>query len=116
MIVNPVVYGGEGKEPVFENLSVSQVSITEDSITLTASQNIAQLTGAIILMNNAKNNHVFPAYWRYGHDFYFLQCYGGSLTYLEYSISLNTVTIYRGSGGLTMEQPLYSCSISYIPD
>ena len=49
MIVNPVVYGGGGKEPVVENLSASQVSITEDSITLTASQNIAQLTGAIIL-------------------------------------------------------------------
>lgn len=116
MIVNPVVYGGGGKEPVLENLSVSQVSITEDSITLTASQNIAQLTGAIILMNKGKYSHVFPTYWKIGHVFCFMQCYGGNLTYLEYSISLNTVTIYRGSGGLTMEQPFYSCSISYIPD
>lgn len=115
MIVNPVVYGSGGKEPVVENLSASQVSITGDSITLTASQNIAQLTGAIILMNNGRNSHVFPIYWENEHDFYFMQCYVGTLTYLEYSISLNTVTIYRGRGGLTMEQPFYSCSISYIP-
>lgn len=116
MIVNPVVYGGGGKEPVFENLSVSQVSITKERITLTASQNIAQLTGAIILMDNGKKSHVFPIYWKNKHDFYFMQCYGSALSYTKYSISLNTVTIYRGQGGMTMEQPFYSCSISYIPD
>lgn len=115
MIFNPVVTGEKSKNAVFENLTAGKVQTSEDSITITTSQDVEALTGLMIISENYRKTHSFPVYWANERRFCCFQNYNGTPTYLDYSVSGNKITIYRGVGGLTMENAFSSGAISYIP-
>lgn len=84
MIFNPVVTGEKSKNAVFENLTAEKVQTSEDSITITTSQNVEALTGLMIISDNYRNTHSFPVYWPNKRRFCCFQNYSGKWMELCY--------------------------------
>lgn len=116
MIVNPVLYGGGGKEPIIESLSSSQVSFDSDTITFTASQNIETLLGFSAVFSHRFQYIVFsfPGN-KLNSGTFGVFCFNVDYDITEpYTVSGNTIKFKNCA--INMNTNMFDfASISYIP-
>lgn len=114
MIVNPVVYGGGGKEPVIESLSSSQISISPRTITLKASQNIETLLGFSVSLYYYSVIFSYPGEKSISGTFTIFCFFQGDVSKLPYEVSGDTITFENLAPEIDSSM-LNFASISYIP-
>lgn len=114
MIVNPVLYGGGGKEPIIESLSSSQVSFGGRTITFTASQNIETLLGFSAAFYYYSVIFSYPGE-KSNSGTFTIFCFSlGETSKLPYEVSGDTITFENLAPEID-SSALNFASISYIP-
>ena len=116
MIVNPVLYGGGGKEPIIESLSSSQVLFSGNTVTFTASQNIETLLGFSAAFYYPFQSVVFsfPGNKSNSETFGIFCLHSGAGTTVQYTVFGNTIKLEDINPSIATYEFDFA-SISYIP-
>lgn len=116
MIVNPVLYGGGGKEPIIESLSSSQVLFDGGAVTFTVSQNIETLLGFSAAFYYPFQSVVFsfPGNKSNSGTFGIFCLHSGSGTTVQYTVYGNTIK-FEDINPAIHTYTFDFASISYIP-
>ena len=127
MIVNPVVYGaGEGKEPVFEQVSSSNYLESNYIMSITLSHPCKVLTGLSLCFSSVGNRETV---YLYSYPSYFSEGLTGSevkatnlnysditKTEVEFNVIRNTISFMPSVPVRLLADSIIFGGVSYIPE
>ena len=127
MIVNPVVYGaGEGKEPVFEQVSSSNCQESNYTMSITLSHPCKVLTGLSLCFSSVNNRETV---YLYSYPSYFSEGLTGSevkatnlnysditKTKVEFNVIGNTISFMPSVPVRLSADSIIFGGVSYIPE
>lgn len=127
MIVNPVVYGaGEGKEPVFEQVSSSNYQESNYTMSITLSRPCKVLTGLSLCFSSVDNRETV---YLYSYPSYFSEGLTGSevkatnlnysditKTEVEFNVIGNTISFMPSAPVHLLADSIIFGGVSYIPE